>query len=126
MSGTGNDTIQFDNSIDGGEINLTTFVNDGAVGPTAFRDFENTTLVIDGQTGLSRGITIARSSATAFRLFYVAPTGNLTLQRLTLGGGLARGGNGASGGNYGGAGGGGAAGLGGAIYNQGTKSSTAL
>src|SRR5581483_5863 len=62
------------------------------------------------------GETIARQSADAFRLFQVPATGALTLQNLTLTGGLARGaaGNGA----------GGAAGLGGAVENQGTLTIT--
>ena len=69
--GTGNDTIQFAAAIDGGTISLTTFVNNAAVaGPTAFWVGNSDTLVIDGQTGLSKGITISRSSAApAFRLF---------------------------------------------------------
>jgi hypothetical protein len=57
------------------------------------------------------------------RLFYVAPTGRLTLRRLTVHGGVARGANG--GGVFSSsfnAGGGGGAGLGGAIFNRGALS----
>jgi FG-GAP repeat len=65
------------------------------------------------------GATIGRSSAggtPTFRLFFVAPTGDLTLQNVTLQGGLAKGGNG---GDAASGGGGGGAGLGGAVYNRG-------
>src|SRR5262249_34579926 len=79
--GTGNDTIQFDHSIDGGTIELSTYVNDlrdGTTfpGPTAFHI--NSTLVIDGETGLTKGITIARDSSTPFRFFFVDTAGNVT------------------------------------------------
>jgi hypothetical protein len=64
------------------------------------------------------GATITRAaSASPFRLFYVSgglsgiPSGSLTLQNLTLSGGLAKGGDSFSGG--------GGAGMGGAIFNQG-------
>jgi YDG domain len=119
QTGVNEETIQFAAAIDGGTISLST-VGDGTSGPSAFRigtGYTGDRLVIDGKTGLTKGITIERSSsATPFRLFYVDPTGNLTLQSLTLRGGLAQGGNG---GTQSGAGGGGAAGLGGAIYNDG-------
>jgi hypothetical protein len=70
------------------------------------------------------GSTIERdTSKPAFRLFYVSggfdggshqlPAGNLTLENLTLAGGLAQGGKGD-------AGGGGGLGAGGAVFNQGT------
>jgi hypothetical protein len=72
-------------------------------------------------TIVGNGATIERSAAPdtpAFRLFYVSgglelPAGSLTLQNMTLMGGLAQGGNGV-------AGGGGGLGAGGAIFNQGT------
>ena len=118
--GTGNDTIMFSRTIDGGTIGLTTFLNDASVaGPSAFRFSQDDTLVIDGETGLTRGITIARASSTPFRIFYVYPTVSLTLKGLTLSGGVAQGGKGGDTGG-GSGGGGGAAGLGGAIFNQGT------
>ena len=64
------------------------------------------------------GAVIERSAAAgtpAFRLFYVGPAGDLTLQDVTLRGGLAQGGAGGAG-RWGGGGG---AGLGGGVYNQG-------
>src|SRR5262249_41374194 len=112
----------FSSAIDGQTITLTSSVNDLSVGstmagPSAFF-IKNETLIIDGLTGLTRGITIARSSSAApFRLFDVASTGNLTLPSLTLRGGKAQG---FAGGNAKGGAGGGSAGLGGAIFNQGT------
>ena len=130
--GTGNDTIQFSASIDGGIINLKSFVNDVSVGstiagPSALFINNNDTLVIDGQTGLTQGITIERDTNPAdyaggqvpnFRLFDVDTGSSLTLQSLTLSGGKAQG---FAGGNaYFGAAGGGSAGLGGAIFNQGS------
>src|SRR5262249_18087318 len=112
---------------DGGTISLTTFVSlagdaggGGGPGPSALLITHSDTLVIDALTGLTKGITIARdSSAANFRLFDVQPTANLTLQGLTLSGGLAQGFNGGSTGGAAG-GGGGSAGLGGAIFNEGT------
>ncbi|GEM_PF-1984241 len=78
----------------------------------------STNITILGSCGFA---TITRrSSAESFRFFYVAPTGNLTLQGVVLSGGLARGGNGGSGPRDDGGGGGGGAGLGGAIFNRGT------
>jgi hypothetical protein len=112
--GTSN-TIQFASSIDGQTIFLQSGVATN-VGPSAFQI--GNTLVIDGETGLTQGITVTRGSTTPFRLFYVTSTGDLTLNGLTLSGGLALGGNGGSTGGGSGAGGG-AAGMGGAIFNQG-------
>jgi Concanavalin A-like lectin/glucanases superfamily/IPT/TIG domain len=130
QTGTGNDTIVFSPSIDGGTIQLSTFANDLSAGstfpgPSAFRI--NTTLKIDGESGLTKGITIARDTNPAdyaggqvpnFRLFFVDATGSLTLTGLTLENGLAQGFDGDP--SVGGGGGGGAAGLGGAIYNRGS------
>ncbi len=115
QTSNGNDTIQFAPGIDGGAIKLST-VGDRTAGPSALAISANRRLVIDGNTGLTRGITIERGSATPFRLFYIAPRSDLTLQSVTLRGGLAKGG--AGGGGFG-AGAGGAAGLGGAIFNAG-------
>jgi Bacterial Ig-like domain (group 3) len=119
QTGTGNDTIQFSAAtMNGAAIGLTTFINDATVGgPSAFRFNTAGTLVIDGETGLTKGITIWCDSSAPFRLFYVYPNVHLTLKGLTLFGGDARGGRGA---NARGGAGGGAAGLGGAIFNQGT------
>jgi hypothetical protein len=115
--GTGHDTIQFSSAIDGGIIELSTFTNDATVdGPSAFLIGNGDTLTIDGQTGLTRGITITHSGTTPFRLFDVDTNGSLTLQDLTLSGGNVQGG---AGGNGNRGGGGGGAGLGGAIFNKG-------
>ncbi|HXJ72309.1 MAG TPA: hypothetical protein VNM37_05635, partial [Candidatus Dormibacteraeota bacterium] len=117
---TSSNFIQFVSGIDGGTITLTSFLNDDSVfGPSAFWIGNNTSLTIDGQTGLVQGITIARATGTfgsfpLFRLFDVAAGSSLTLDGLTLSNGNARGGNGGL------AGGGGAAGMGGAIFNRGT------
>src|SRR5262249_44818851 len=64
---------------------------------------------IDGPTADGDGVTVsAAASAPAMRLFYVAAGGELTLQDLTLSGGMAQG---APNGGYG---------EGGAIYNSGS------
>jgi sugar lactone lactonase YvrE len=88
----------------------------------------NGNINIDGSTS-NEGAVIERApGAVPFRIFYVSggldaspaltlPSGTLTLNNLTVEGGLAQGGNG---GNSGTAPGGGAAGLGGAIFSQGT------
>ncbi|QDT72081.1 choice-of-anchor Q domain-containing protein [Lacipirellula limnantheis] len=118
--GTGNDVIQFSPDLDGDTITLPgDFINPFAanVGATAFQIKNNTTLVIDGQSGLSQGVNIARSGA-AFRFFYVDVGSNLTLKGLTLADGVAQGMAGGSSRLSGG--GGGSAGMGGAIFNQGS------
>lgn len=122
-NGAGTDVIQFSPTLDGQTINLTSFVNNVAAGstmagPSAFFINNSTSLVIDGLTGLSRGITIARAGGTAFRLFDVAAGSDLTLQSLTLSNGNAQGF--AGGYAFVDGGGGGSAGLGGAIFNQGS------
>jgi hypothetical protein len=130
--GTGGDTIRFDPSIDGGTITLTNPpVNDLSAGsteagPSAFFITNHDNLTIDGLTGLTKGITIARNpGGAAFRLFDVAAGASLSLEGLTLSGGAASGftgGIGIQGGSIGdgaSGGGGGSAGLGGAIFNQG-------
>jgi CSLREA domain-containing protein len=116
---TSGDTIDFDGSLAGQTIGLST-VGDSTYGPSAL--LINKQLTITGLTGNS-GITIARTSPGPMRLFYIDPTGILTLRNLTLANGWAKGGDGGgpNGGNSEG-GGGGAAGLGGAIYNQGVLS----
>jgi len=122
QTGDGTDTIQFSSAIDGGTIKLTNFVNDLAAGstmpgPSALRINNSTMLTLDGATGLTQGVTIARdTTAAAFRLFYIASDSDLTIQGLTLQGGLAKGGKD---GSFFAAGGGGAAGLGGAFFNDG-------
>src|SRR5262249_47427539 len=91
-----NDTIVFDPGLAGQTVNLTT-VGDGSAGPSALA--VSTPLTIQGLTG-GRGITIARDTnpadyaggaVPAFRLFLVTGTGQLTLQDVTLSGGLAQG-----------------------------------
>ena len=117
--GTGDDVIQFAPALDGGTITLAgDFLNPFAsnVGATAFQIRNNTTITIDGVTGMSQGVNIARSGP-AFRFFYVDVGSNLTLKGLTLTDGIAQGlagGNSALGGT-----GGGSAGMGGAIFNRG-------
>ncbi len=101
VSGTVN-TITFDSSLDGQTITLST-KGDSSVGSSAF--LVSSTIVIDGPTGSSIGITLSAAGAS-MRLFIVAGTGNLTLQDLTLSGGTAQALTEG-------------AGLGGAIYNEG-------
>ncbi len=73
----------------------------------------------DGSSSTSGAVIERAPGAVPFRIFYVSggydtlPAGQLTLNNLTIEGGLAQGGNGGAGG------GGGGAGLGGAIFNQG-------
>ncbi len=109
--------VRFDTSgafAAGGVIDLST-VGDTTVGPTALLitgDVE-----IDGPVPSSGGLTLSpAASAPLMRLFYVAPDAILTLQDLTLEGGVAQGFVGAAGEGAGG----GAAGLGGAVFNRGT------
>src|ERR1043166_6682360 len=44
------------------------------------------------------GATIQKGGPNKFRLFYISPSGNLTLQNVTVSGGLAQGGDGGEGG----------------------------
>ncbi len=101
------DTIVFAPSLtaSGGATILTSQTGDGAAGPSAFAITTNIT--IQGPVA-NNGITLDGNNVR--RLFYVSPTGSLTLNALTLTGGRAKGGTG----------GGGGAGLGGAIFNRGT------
>ncbi len=116
-----NDTIQFDPSLltqsvgfGLGVIGLT-MVGDGTAGPSAL-GVDSNVKIIGPSTG--PGITIERPATLPginvpnMRLFYVGSSGSLTLDNLTLQGGMALGGN--AGGD-----GGGGAGLGGAVFNQG-------
>src|SRR5262249_24482498 len=101
--GTGNDTIQFAPALAGQTLSLTSFDSQPTpAGPSAFPIEKSCTLVIDGATGLTQGITI--NGSDALRLFSVDATSSLTLMGLTLTGGQAAG---AAGGNalLGGAGG---------------------
>jgi hypothetical protein len=100
----GPDTIGFAPALAGATISLTTRDPAAADGPSAFA--VSSSITIDGG---SAGVTVARSAAggtPAFRLFDVAASGALTLQHLTLRGGLAQGFGDAS--------------TGGAIFNQGS------
>jgi hypothetical protein len=91
-------------------------VNNFWYGPDGLPPIEST-VILHGN-----GAVIARdASAPAFRLLYVSggmelPAGSLTMDNVTLSGGLAKGGNG----------GGGGLGAGGAIFNQGTLSLTGV
>ncbi len=110
---SGNDTIVFAPAVAGQSFGLSTFFNPPTgnfAGPTGL--IVSSGIVIQGT-----GETITRTGSSTFRLFEVTATGNLTLQNLTLSGGIALGG-------FGGFGGGGAGGLGGAIYNQGALTIT--
>jgi CSLREA domain-containing protein len=92
-----------------GTISMST-VGDSQYGPSAL--LINRTTTLNGN-----GVILERNSGvTRLRLFYVTPTGNLTLNNVTLRNGKALGGNGGTGGRAGGGG----AGLGGAIFNEGT------
>ena len=104
-----NNSIDFASSLAGQTIDLST-VGDTSSGPSAFLITNDKSITIEGQ-----GITIDVASGQTMRLFEVAPGASLTLQNLTLSGGVAQGGNGGK--NEGGGGGG--AGLGGAIFNDG-------
>ena len=111
--GSGDDTIVFDASLAGATITLTSN-DDTAFGPSAL--LVSSTITIDGSN--APGLAISQSGTR--RLFYVNSSGNLTLQNITLSGGVARGFNGGRS-RRGGAGGGGA-GMGGAVFNEGTLS----
>ncbi|MHB8448252.1 MAG: choice-of-anchor Q domain-containing protein [Rudaea sp.] len=112
------DVIQFSSTIDGATILLSQYSNTQTgteFGPSAFFITSNKALILDGETGLTRGITIERDSTQApFRLFDIDVGSGLTLQGLTLKNGLAQG--------FSSDFGGGALGAGGAIFNQGTVS----
>src|SRR5262249_47288551 len=79
-----NDTIQFDPIFDGQSLSLNAAPASTNAGPSAFAISNGTKLVIDGETGLTHGITIGRGSATPFRAFFVDSTADLTLKGLTL------------------------------------------
>ena len=99
--------IEFDPSLTGSgpaTIALDT-VGDTTAGPSAFGITD--TITIEGPIGTS-GLTIEGTGG--MRLFYVGTSGSLTIDALTLSGGMAQGGSGHAG----------AAGMGGAIFNQGT------
>lgn len=113
------DTILFDPALTaGGDATLYLgIVGNSKAGPSALGITSDVT--ISGPTG-DNGITIARDGGAGdLRLFFVDSGASLSLNNLTLAGGIAQGGAGASR-SAGGGGGGGAAGMGGAIFNAGT------
>ena len=121
--------IQTLNANGGGTIDLAsggtysvTAPSDWWYGPNAFPAISSA-ITINGN-----GATISRAAGSPkFRFFHVSggfstlPAGSLSLNNLTLTGGLAQGGSGGFSSIFGNSGGGGA-GMGGAIYNQGTIS----
>ncbi len=131
VAGSGADTIRFEPGlVAGGDQRIVLFSwnrenqtgNDSDwFGPTAFHI--STPVQIAGPSG-EHGVTLEAQQFSGpgnvdntQRLFTVTKSGELTLENLTLQGGVARGGNGASQEN--GTGGGGGLGAGGAILNQG-------
>lgn len=120
------DTIVFGAGLAGATINLssTLFTSPATTnstttyGPTAFVVGGHADITIDGSS--APGLTF--NGGNAVRLFVVTSGAALTLQNLTLSGGLAQGGNGGTGempDGTGGGGGGGGAGLGGAAWVDG-------
>jgi hypothetical protein len=87
LTGPGPDTITFAPALAGATIDLST-ADDSSIGPSALVISTDVTIEGSGQT-----ITLA-SGAAAMRLFTVTPTGKLTLEDVTLSGGIARGGAG--------------------------------
>lgn len=103
QTGSGTDTIEFAPGLSG-QVELSLAQNSSAL-------VIHTPITIRGNTN---GITITRSSeAPTMRLFEVTAQGRLTLESLTLSGGLVRGANGSEAGQAGGEG------LGGAVLNLG-------
>jgi hypothetical protein len=106
----GDDVIKFDAGV-AGFVDLTV-IGDTAFGPTAL--LVNSTITIRGNAG---GVTISRDvAAPEMRLFRVTAGGNLTLESISLTGGVARGVTSATPGEDGGDA------SGGAIFNQGAVS----
>src|ERR1039458_7824197 len=122
--------IQTLNANGGGTIDLAsggtysmTAPSDWWYGPNAFPAISSA-ITINGN-----GATISRASGSPnFRFFYISggfstlAAGSLSINDLTLTGGLAQGGSGGSAMG----GGGGGAGMGGAIYNQGTLTANSV
>ena len=108
---SGPQTITFAPSLAGQTVVLTS-IGDGTFGPSALL-VSNMTVTIDGGTN---GVTLSQNNTNSLtggmRICYVARSGDLTLKKVTVSGGLAKGGDSGNGG--------GAAGLGGAILNAGT------
>lgn len=106
----GDDVVAFDTGL-AGTVNLSV-VGDTLVGDSAL--LITSTITIRGNV---TGVTIGRiGAAVEMRLFRVAATGDLTIDTISLTGGIANGANGSSPGENGGEG------VGGAIYSQGSVS----
>lgn len=104
----GDDVVAFDTGL-AGTVNLSV-IGDTLVGDSAL--LITSTITIRGNT---TGVTIGRiGAAVEMRLFRVAATGDLTIDMLSLAGGIANGVSGSSPGE------GGGEGVGGAIYSQGS------
>src|SRR6516225_8287439 len=108
----GSNTINFDASLAGQTITLASNDANDSFGPTGLV-IDNDTLTIDGSAAPGMDL----SGGGQRRLFAVTSTGALTLENITLTGGVAQGESGTTGPT---AGGGGGAGLGGAILNRGS------
>ncbi len=110
-----NAVINFSNTLAGTTITLSKNESSSVniYGPTAFV-VNNANITIDGAS--APGLIL--NGNNTLRLFAVTKTGSLTLEDLTVEGGLAQGGAGGSSGK--GGGGGGGAGMGGAVYIDGS------
>ncbi len=117
---TGSDQIVFASSLFSSSAQTIDLVKVGAtaVGNSALEINGNANITIIGPSG-DNGLTLSAGGPKAMRLFDVTAGASLTLQNLTLTGGVAQGGHGGAAGVGGGGGGGGGAGLGGAIFNNG-------
>lgn len=112
--GSGADTIVFEASLAGGTIELA-LTGDGGFGPSALAVTSDVTI----SAAAAPSLTISRSGAVArLRLFFVAVSGRLRLEDVTLANGLAAGFDGGQ--THRGGTGGGGGGLGGAVFNQGS------
>lgn len=110
----GADTITFDSSLAGQTVMLSE-IGSFAFGPTALAISSDVTL--QGLTGNS-GITISQNATDGMRIFGIFSRASLTIEYLTITGGLAQGGTGGTGisTTYAIGGGGGGAGMGGAAF----------
>src|SRR5262249_44500061 len=110
VAGSGADTIVFAPALATGSIVMNDVLGDADRGFSSFLITSQITIQGTGQTFTQ--VVNPVMGPLGIRWFAVTGEGQLTLENLTLSGGLAQGGSGKTGG--------GAAGLGGAIYNQGT------
>jgi CSLREA domain-containing protein len=126
-AGAGADTIQFDEGIAGGIVDLQ-LIGGTTLGRNAFEITSDITIQGSGETIKIQGPNEPILGGGGIRLFYVSSTGRLALSQVTLANGLAVGGDGGTnfgGGGFGGGGGGGGGGMGGAIFNEGVLSISA-